>query len=50
MTICPIAAAVSCKNCPAYRVCPATSILGDQKKTSDKIESNKPQPEKNSAS
>lgn len=32
MTLCPIAAAVSCTKCPMFRICPATKILGDQKK------------------
>jgi hypothetical protein len=32
MTICPIAIAVGCQKCPAFKVCPAKSILGDQKK------------------
>lgn len=32
MTVCPIAIAVTCKKCPAYKICPAKSILGDEKK------------------
>ena len=32
MTICPIAIAVGCKKCPAFKICPLTSTLGDQKK------------------
>lgn len=32
MTLCPIAAAVSCTRCPAYKICPATKVLGDQKR------------------
>ncbi|MFA5119764.1 hypothetical protein [Zavarzinia sp.] len=32
MTLCPIALAVTCKRCPAFAVCPAKSILGDQKR------------------
>lgn len=32
MTLCPIALAVGCKKCPAFKICPATGILGDQKK------------------
>ena len=31
MTVCPIALAVGCKKCPAFKICPAKSILGDQK-------------------
>ena len=30
MTICPIALAVGCKKCPAFKFCPLTIILGDQ--------------------
>ena len=30
MTICPIAIAVGCKKCPAFKFCPLTTILGDQ--------------------
>ena len=34
MTLCPIALAVSCTRCPAFKICPATRILGDQKTVS----------------
>ena len=30
MTICPIALAVGCEKCPAFKFCPLTTILGDQ--------------------
>ena len=30
MTICPIALAVGCKKCPAFKSCPLTTVLGDQ--------------------
>ena len=30
MTICPIAIAVGCKKCPAFKFCPFTTLLGDQ--------------------
>ena len=40
MTVCPIAIAVGCKKCPAFKICPVKSILGDQPKTPEK------QPEK----
>ena len=30
MTICPIALAVGCKKCPAFKFCPLTIVLGDQ--------------------
>ncbi len=29
MTLCPIALAASCKKCPAFKVCPLKSVLGD---------------------
>jgi hypothetical protein len=31
MTLCPVAIAVGCKKCPAFKICPAKGILGDQK-------------------
>ena len=30
MTICPIAIAVGCEKCPAFKFCPLTIVLGDQ--------------------
>ena len=30
MTICPIAIAVGCGKCPAFKFCPLTTVLGDQ--------------------
>jgi len=35
MTICPIAIAVGCKKCPAFKFCPLTTVLGDQEETSE---------------
>ncbi len=35
MTICPVAIAVGCKKCPVFSVCPAKSVIGDQKKAGD---------------
>ena len=32
MTICPIAIAVGCKKCPAFKFCPLATVLGDQEK------------------
>ena len=32
MIICPIALAVGCEKCPAFKFCPLTTVLGDQKK------------------
>lgn len=30
MTLCPIAIAVGCARCPAFKVCPLKSVIGDQ--------------------
>jgi hypothetical protein len=35
MTICPIAIAVGCQKCPAFKICPLKGVLGDQPKASD---------------
>ena len=35
MVICPVAIAVGCKKCPIFKVCPAKSIIGDQKSVED---------------
>ena len=32
MTLCPIALAVGCEKCPAFRICPLTTVLGDAPK------------------
>jgi hypothetical protein len=32
MTLCPIAMAVGCKKCPAFRVCFVKGVIGDYKK------------------
>ncbi len=32
MTLCPVAIAIGCKKCPIFKVCPAKTIIGDQKK------------------
>jgi hypothetical protein len=32
MTLCPIALAVGCQKCPAFKVCPLKTVIGDQKK------------------
>ena len=31
MTLCPIAIAAGCAKCPAFKVCPLKTVLGDQK-------------------
>ncbi len=30
MTVCPIAIVAGCQKCPAFKVCPLKSVLGDQ--------------------
>ena len=35
MVICPVAIAIGCKKCPIFKVCPAKSIIGDQKSVED---------------
>ena len=41
MTICPIALAVGCKKCPAFKFCPLTTVLGDQQEEDEVDPSNK---------
>lgn len=36
MVICPIAIVAGCEKCPAFKVCPLTKVLGDQKADEDK--------------
>lgn len=31
MTLCPIAIAAGCAKCPAFKICPLKTVLGDQK-------------------
>ncbi len=31
MTLCPIAIVAGCKKCPAFKVCPLKSVIGDYK-------------------
>ena len=38
MTICPIAIAVGCKKCPAFKFCPLTTVLGDQQEEEDEYQ------------
>jgi len=30
MTLCPIAIVAGCRKCPAFKVCPLKTVLGDQ--------------------
>jgi hypothetical protein len=32
MTLCPIAIVAGCEKCPAFKMCPLKSVLGDQAK------------------
>lgn len=32
MTLCPIAVVAGCAKCPAFKVCPLKSVIGDQPK------------------
>ena len=41
MTICPIALAVGCEKCPAFKFCPLTTVLGDQREEDEVDSSNK---------
>ncbi|MEJ6003074.1 hypothetical protein [Paucibacter soli] len=34
MTLCPIAVLAGCQKCPAFKVCPLKSVIGDQHKPS----------------
>jgi hypothetical protein len=31
MTLCPIAIVAGCEKCPAFKICPLKTTLGDQK-------------------
>jgi len=31
MTVCPIAIVAGCQKCPAFKICPLKSVLGDYK-------------------
>jgi hypothetical protein len=35
MTLCPIAVVVGCQKCPAFKICPLKTLLGDQPKVSN---------------
>ncbi len=30
MTLCPIAIVAGCEKCPAFKICPLKSVIGDQ--------------------
>lgn len=35
MTLCPIAIVAGCEKCPAFKMCPLKSVIGDQVKKED---------------
>jgi hypothetical protein len=35
MTLCPIALAVGCRKCPAFKICPVKTLIGDMPKAKD---------------
>ena len=35
MVVCPVAIAVGCAKCPAFKVCPAKKLLGDYRPDAD---------------
>jgi len=37
MTLCPIALFAGCEKCPAFKVCPLKSVIGDMPRRSDAI-------------
>ena len=42
MTICPIAIVAGCKKCPAFKICPVKSLLGDVPKATATEPAGKP--------
>lgn len=36
MTLCPIAIVAGCQKCPALKICPLKSVLGDYQKPEEK--------------
>lgn len=36
MTLCPIAIVAGCQKCPALKICPLKSVIGDYKKPEEK--------------
>ena len=44
MTLCPIAIVASCKQCPAFKVCPLKGVLGDHVKPEEAPKNEKAKP------
>ena len=36
MTICPIAVVAGCQKCPAFKICPLKTLIGDAPKAEEK--------------
>ena len=36
MTVCPIAIVTGCKKCPAFRICPLKTVIGDYRPEDEK--------------
>lgn len=45
MTLCPIAIVAGCAKCPAFKICPLKTVIGDAPKADEK----KPAPAKKSS-
>lgn len=42
MKLCPIAIAVGCKKCPAFKICPAKGLIGDAPPAPESVPAAKP--------
>jgi hypothetical protein len=40
MTVCPIAVVAGCAKCPAFKVCPLKSVIGDHKPATESSAAN----------
>ena len=43
MTVCPIAIVSGCKKCPAFRICPLKTMLGDHRPEEKQAAASTPQ-------
>jgi hypothetical protein len=37
MTLCPVAVVAGCAKCPAFKICPLKTLLGDQAKPDSSV-------------
>ena len=44
MTLCPIAIVAGCQKCPAFKLCPLKSVIGDQPKAPPEQRPAQPEP------